>query len=122
MSNSTTANGGTVLTIPPNSLWRGSVSLCATLAVAIAGAAATQYPAITVSGANATWPDGDIVLKLALFVPAVGVTALTGSQATASVSTGDITVRTRGSALSLVLSYGTGVTAVGTAIGETLNA
>lgn len=122
MSNTTTTNGGTVLTIPPNKLWRGSVSLCATLAVAIAGSAATQFPAITVSGAGATWPDGDVVLRLALFVPAVGVTALTGSLATASLSTGDITVRTRGNAVNLVLSYGTGVTAVGTAIGEMLDA
>lgn len=122
MANTTTTNGGIVLTIPANKLWRGSVGLCATLAVAIGGSAATQFPSITVSGTNATWPDADTVIRLALFVPAVGVTAVTGSQVTATLSTGDITVRTRDNAINLILNYGTGVTAVGTAIGEVLNA
>lgn len=122
MANTTTTNGGVVLTIPANKLWRGSVMLCATLAVSIAGSAATQFPSITVSGANATWADLDTVVRLALFVPAVGVTAVTGSQVTATLATGDITVRTRSNSIDLVLNYGSGVTAVATAIGELLNA
>lgn len=118
MANSTTVNGGTVLTIPAHSMWEGSVMLCATLAVAIGGSAATQFPSITVSGLGGTWPDGDTVVRLALFVPAVGVTAVTGSQVTAALATGRITVQTRDNPIDLILNFGNGVTACGTAIGE----
>lgn len=120
MANSTTVNGGTVLTIPANKVWRGSVSLCATLAVAVGGTAATNFPEIVVSGTGATWADGDVVIKLALFVPAVGVTAVQGSQVTATLATGSIQVQTRANPINLILNYGTGVTAVGVAIGEVL--
>lgn len=120
MANSTTQAGGTVLTIPANKIWRGSVSLCATLAVAVGGQAATQFPSVDVVGASATWADGDVVVKLALFVPAVGVTALTGSMVTATIATGLIYVQTRANPISLILNYGTGVTAVATAVGEVI--
>lgn len=121
MANTTTANNGVVLTIPAHKVWRGSVSLCATLAVGVGGSAATQFPTIAVVGTGASWSDGDAVIRLALFVPAVGVTAVTGSQVTATLATGDIEVRTRANPIDLVLTYGTGVTAVGTAIGEMLD-
>jgi hypothetical protein len=120
MSTTTTTPGGTIITIPANSVWRGSVSLCATLAVAVGGSAATQFPEVVVSGTQATWADGDTVLKLALFVPAVGLTALTGSQVAATINTGMIFVQTRANAISLIMNHGTGVTAAGTAIGEVL--
>lgn len=120
MANTTTVNGGVVVTIPANSMWAGSVTLCATLAVTVGGSAATQFPSITVSGTGSTWADGDTVIRLALFVPAVGVTALTGSLATATLATGGITVQTRANPISLILNLGAGVTAVGTAIGELL--
>lgn len=120
MANSTTANGGIVMTVPANKTWRGSVSLCATLAVAVGGSAATQFPAITVSGTGGTWADGDIVLKLALFVPAVGLTALTGSMVTATLATGAIQLQAHANPIDLVLTIGSGVTGVGTAIGEVL--
>lgn len=120
MANSTTTAGGTVVTIPANSIWQGSVSLCGTLAVAVGGGAATQFPSVDVVGTGATWANGDVVIKLALFVPAVGVTALTGSMVTATLATGSITVQTRANPISLILNYGSGVTAVATAIGEVL--
>lgn len=121
MANSSNANGGTVLTIPANSIWRGSVSLCATLAVAIGGSAATSYPDIRVSGTGGTWNDQDYVLRLALFVPAVGATALTGSMVTATINTGEIQVQSRANPLSLIINFPTtGTSAVGTAIGEFL--
>lgn len=121
MANSSNANGGTVLTIPPNSIWRGSVSLCATLAVAVGGSAATSYPDIRVSGSGGTWANDDYVLRLALFVPAVGVTALTGSMVTATINTGEIQVQSRANPLTLVLNFTTaGTSAVATAIGEFL--
>lgn len=120
MANSTTANGGTVITIPANTSWQGCVSLCATLAVAVGGSAATQFPSITVSGTGGTWPDGDTIVALALFVPAVGVTAVSGSQVAAGLATGHMSVQARANPISFILNYGTGVTAVGTACGEIL--
>lgn len=119
MANTTTTNGGTVLTIPANSLWHGSISISATLAVLVGGAAATQYPSVTVSGQGATWGDGDTVVRLALFVPAVGLTSLTGGTASACMCTGPIHLQTRQNPISLILNFGSGVTATATAVGET---
>lgn len=120
MSNSTTSNGGTVITVPANTTWIGSISLSATLAVAIGGAAATSYPSITVSGTDGTWSDGDVVLRLALFVPAVGVTALTGALARGDQTISSVRIQARENPISLILNVGAGVTAVATAIGEVL--
>lgn len=118
MANTTTVNGGTVFTIPANSIWRGSISISATLAVAVGGSAGTQFPSITVSGSGASWADGDTVVRLALFVPAVGVTAVTGSITTDSLSVNDIQIKTGANPINLILNIGSGVTGVGTAIGE----
>ena len=121
MANSATVNNATILTIPANSIWRGSVTLGATLAVAGGGTAQTDYPKVVVSGAGGTWADGDVVAALALFVPAVGVTALTGSMVTATISTGEIQVQSRTNPLLLKLSFNsTGTSAIGSAIGEFL--
>lgn len=120
MPNSTIVNGGTIFTIPANSLWHGSISLCATLAVAGGGSAATSYPSITLSGEGGTWPDGHTIAALALFVPAVGVTAVSGSQVSESMVINNVSIRARDNDLSFILNYGTGVTAVGTACGEVL--
>jgi hypothetical protein len=120
MSNSTTVDGGTIVTIPANSLWHGSISLCATLAVSAGGAAATSFPSITLSGEGGTWPDGHTIAALALFVPAVGATAVTGSQATESMVINNVSIRARDNDLSFILNHGAGITAVGTACGEIL--
>ena len=120
MANSTTANAGTVLTVPANKIWQGSVSLSATLAVSIGGSAGTQFPSITVSGLGANWADGDVVLKLALAVPAVGALSLAGATASGSVSTPEIRIRTRANPVSLILNIGAGVTGVGTAVGHVI--
>lgn len=121
MANSATTNNATILTIPANSIWRGSVTLAATLAVSGGGTAQTDYPKVVVSGTGGTWNDADVVVGLALFVPAVGVTAVTGSTATATISTGEIQVQSRTNPLLLKLSFNsTGTSAIGTAIGEFL--
>lgn len=118
MANTTNVNGGIVLTIPANSVWKGSVGLSATLSVAVGGTERAQYPSITVSGANASWADGDSVVRLALFAPSVGAAGTTGATATDSMSTGDIQVKTGANSINLILNIGVGVTGVGTAIGE----
>ena len=93
----------------------------ATLAVAVGGSAATSYPDVRVSGTGGTWNDQDYVLRLSLFVPAVGVTALTGSMVTATMSTGEVQVQSRANPIDLVLNFTTtGTSAVATAIGEFL--
>lgn len=121
MANSATTNNATILTIPANSIWRGSITLAATLAVSGGGTAQTDYPKVVVSGSGGTWNDGDVVTGLALFVPAVGVTAVTGSTATATISTGEIQVQSRANPMTLKLSFNsTGTSAIGTAIGEFL--
>jgi len=74
---------------------------------------------VTLHGTGGTWSDGDHVIRVALFVPAVGVTALTGSTATAAVSTGNIEIQARGNPITLTLDFnGTGTSAVATAGGE----
>lgn len=119
MPNSSNVNGATILTIPPNSIWSGSVTLAATLAVAVGGTAATDYPSVTLHGTGGTWADGDHVIRLALFVPAVGLTAVTGSTATAAVSTGSINIQSRANPITLTVDFNpTGTSAVATAGGE----
>lgn len=121
VANSATTNGATILTIPANKTWYGSVMLGATLAVLVGGSAATSYPAVTLHGTGGTWTDGDLVASLALFVPAVGLTALTGSTATAAVSTGPISITARANPITLTLDFTTaGTSAVATAAGEIL--
>lgn len=118
MSNSTNVNGGVIITVPANSTWNGSVSLSATLAVAIGGAAVTSYPSITVLGAGGAWTNGDTVLGMALAVPAVGASALTGAIAHGDQVLPNVRVQTRENPVSLILNIGPGVVGTASAIGE----
>lgn len=120
MSNSTNVNGGTVLTVPANTTWMGSVALSATLAVAVGGSAATSYPGITVGGSGGNWNSGDTVLSLALFVPAVGATALTGAIARGDQTISNVRIQARDNPVTLTLNIGPGVSGVALAIGEFL--
>lgn len=118
MSNSTTVDGGTVLTIPAGKRWEGCLSIAATLAVAIGGAAATRYPKVTISGTGGSLEDGDVMLGLALFVPAVGLAALTGATASQALCMGRIQVQAGANPISLLLTLGSGVSGIATACGE----
>lgn len=118
MSNSTTVDGGTVLSIPAGKTWQGCLSLAATLAVSVGGAAATRFPKITISGTGGNIDNGDTLVSLALFVPAVGATALTGSLTTDSLAVGPIQIQARDNPITLILTLGSGVTGVATAAGE----
>lgn len=113
MATSTTVNGGTVLTIPANRLWQGSVGLSATLTVAIGGAAASAVPTVTVSGTGQNVSNGDTLAAVALAVPAVNALALLGGQATATAIGGPLTIQTGSQAVSLILNFPAPVTAVG---------
>lgn len=117
-ANMSTANGGTVLTVPANTMWIGCVHLSATLTVAIGGPAGSGFPQVSVSGQAMDKNNGDVVCAVALACPAVSITGLIGAQTTSSVSTGEMTVRAGATPVSLVLSYGSGVTAVAVACGE----
>lgn len=119
MTNSSTVDGGTVLTIPANKTWSGHLTLAATLAVAIGGAAATRYPTVTISGTGGNMTNGDALISLALFVPAVGVTALTGATASQALAIGPIQVQAGANPVTLLLTLGSGVSGAATAAGET---
>jgi hypothetical protein len=118
VSNSTIADGGTVITVPAGRTWQGHLTLAATLAVAIGGAAATRYPKVTVSGAGGNMTDGDSITSLALFVPAVGLTALTGALASQVVSVGPLQVQAGANPIALLLTLGSGVSGSAVAAGE----
>lgn len=121
VANSASTNGGTVLTIPANSVWRGSVSISAALTVAIGGGAVAAQPSVTVSGSGGSWANGDVVVAVSVAAPAVGALALLGLLATNSLATGDILVQARANPLTLVLNFsGAGVSAVAVAIGQFL--
>lgn len=114
--NSSTVNGGTVLTIPAGRSWVGSIMLAATLMINAGGAPQFDYPAITVSGTGANWTDGDFVLRLALSVPG----AVLGTQSHSELSIGLVQITAGENPIDLVLSFGADTTAAGTAIGELL--
>lgn len=118
MANSTTAAGGTVLSIPPGTNWIGSVHLSATLMSLIGAAAVTAFPSVTLSGTGGNMNDGDTIVSVALSLPAINVTALAGAQTTATAICGPMNIQTRGNAVKLILNYGAGVTAVAVACGE----
>ena len=118
MSNSTNVDGGTIITVPAGKTWQGHLSLAATLAVAINGAAATRYPKVTVSGIGGNMTDGDSLTSLALFVPAVAITAVTGSLASQTISIGPFQVQAGANPVSLLLALGSGVSGSAVAAGE----
>lgn len=117
MANSTTVNGGIVVTVPANSNWLGSILLSASATVPIGGAAVATIPTVTVSGSGGNMKDGDTMAAVALAMPAVSVTALTGQQVASSMSTGFVNVQARATPVSLILNFAPGVTAVAVAAG-----
>lgn len=119
MSNTTSTDGATILTVPANTLWYGSIILSASLTTA-AGlvAAASATPNITVSGAGGNLVNGDTVAKLQLNTPAQLVGALSGSTCHGSQVVGPMNVQARANPVSLILNTGGATAATGTAIGE----
>jgi hypothetical protein len=117
MSNTATTDGGTLLTVPANSTWLGSVILSATLAVAIGGAAATARPSVTISPDAPPYSDGDTVVAVALAVPAVAALSLIGGATGATATVESISIQTGDDPATLTLHVPAGITAVAVASG-----
>lgn len=117
MANTSTVNGGTVLTVPAGSNWIGSVILSASVALAPGGAGVGATPSITVSGGGGNYADGDTLAAVSLTLAAVGVTSLVGVSTAETVSTGQINVQARATPVKLILNMPAGVNAVGVAAG-----
>lgn len=120
MANSTTTNGGTIITVPAGKRWRGSISLSATLSAGAGGGGTSSYPSVTVSGDNGSWSNGDVVLRLALACAVVSLTSLVGVQTSSSICSGELILQARESPISLVLNFGSNVVATATAVGEVM--
>lgn len=116
---STTANNGVFLTIDPNTVWNGRVTLSATL-VNGAGiqAGSSAAPLIRVNGSGGNFLDQDIVTKLQLNTPAQVLGALTGAMSNGDVVIPNLTVQARANTVTLTLVTGGATAACATAIGE----
>lgn len=119
MSNTTSTNGGTVITVPANTLWVGSIILSASLASGTGAVGAqSATPNITVDGSGGNLVDGDTVAKVQLNTPAQLVGALSGTVAHGNQVIGPMNVQARSNPVSLILNTGGATAACGTAIGE----
>lgn len=61
LSGATTTPGSTIITIPANSIWRGTVTLSAAVVVASGAAAQKAFAVVTVNGTTTNPPAGDYV-------------------------------------------------------------
>jgi hypothetical protein len=118
MANSSTVNGGTVLTIPANSIWQGCVIMSGALVNAPGGSASTVTATVAISGTGGNWNNGDIAAALTLAVPAVNLTALIGASALQTLSTAQITIQSRANPVLLVLTLPTGMSGIAVASGS----
>ena len=121
MANFGSANGATILTVPANRRWVGTVSISATATGSAGDGTVTAHPSVTVSGAGATdWGDGDTVVAVALALAPVSLTALTGSAVSASQTSGRIVIHARANPVSLILNLPARITGNAFAAGEML--
>lgn len=121
MANFGTANGATILIVPANRVWKGVVTLSATVTSAAGDASTAAHPSVTVSGSGADdWASGDTVAAVALALPPVSLTALVGSAASTSVTAGPLVIRARANPISLVLNLPPRCTGNALAAGEML--
>lgn len=102
VGNSTTDNG-TIITIPANARWTGSVTLSATLAAATVGSVTPAYPTVTIEGTGADPAPGTIVAQLALATPLINIVTLLASPSTDTTTTPVVTVSTYASGLPATL-------------------
>lgn len=103
----TTTNGGTIITIPANSSWRGSIALSA-----VCDASGTFNPDITVEGATADPPAGTPVLGATVFGAALNLAPM-GT----SVAINDVIIYAGTSPATLQLNLNSVTAATGSAFG-----
>lgn len=115
----TVTNNGVFLTVDPNTVWNGRVTLSGTLVngAGIQGAGSAT-PSIKYNGTGGNFLDGDIITKLQLNTSAQVLGALAGSSDHGDVVIPDLTIQARANTITLTLVTGGATAACATAIGE----
>lgn len=115
----TTSNNGVLLTVEPNTVWNGRITLSATL-VNGTGLVAAQSaaPFIKLNGSGGNFMDQDTVTKLQLNTPAQVLGALVGAFDSDTVVLQNVTIQARANQVTLTLMTGGATAACATALGE----
>lgn len=115
----TSSNNGVFLTVEPNTVWNGRITLSGTL-VNGTGIVAAQNatPSVKYNGTGGNFMDGDIVTKVQLSTPGQVLGALVGAFDSQEVVIPNITIQARANQITLTLVTGGATAAVATAIGE----
>ena len=115
----TTTNGGVILTLTPNTVWNGRITLSAALAsgagVQAAGSAA---PSVVFNGTDGNYLDGDVLTKLQLNTPAQVLGALSGTVCNGEVVLEGLSLVSHANTITVTLNTGGATAACATAIGE----
>jgi len=114
-----TADAATIITIPQNRIWVGSVTLSAAVVIAAgASPAVNALPNVTTTGASATPAAGAVVLGLAISLPANLAGSVTGDGANDVVTIWPVTVYAGATAAAtLKLNFNSASAASATAVG-----
>lgn len=115
----TVTNNGVFLTVEPNTVWNGRVTLSATLVNGTGLVAANSAtPSIRINGSGGNFMDADTVTKLQLNTPAQVLGALVGAFDSSSIVIPNLTIQARANPVTLTLVTGGATAACATAIGE----
>lgn len=115
----TTSNNGVFLTIEPNTVWNGRITLSGTLVNGTGLVAANSAaPLVRINGSGGNFLDQDVVTKLQLNTPAQVLGALVGAFDSSTVVIPDLTIQARANQVTLTLVTGGATAACATALGE----
>lgn len=115
----TTVNNGVFLTVEPNTVWNGRITLSATLVNGTGIVAANSAtPSVRVNGSGGNFMDADTLTKLQLNTPAQVLGALVGAFDSSSIVIPNLTIQARANPVTLTLVTGGATAACATAIGE----
>lgn len=78
LAGGSTANGGTIITIPAGASWSGVIELSASLTNSVGSGAVQNQPTITLQGTGSEFASGTVLARLSLSCPAIGALALVG--------------------------------------------
>lgn len=115
----TTVNNSVFLTVEPNTVWNGRITLSATLVNGTGIVAANSAaPSVRVNGSGGNFMDADTLTKLQLNTPAQVLGALVGAFDSSSIVIPNLTIQARANPVTLTLVTGGATAACATAIGE----
>jgi hypothetical protein len=118
LTGTSSTDAGTIITVPANRIWKGSLTLSGTVTVAAgANAAVTANPNVTVTGATATPAATTIVNQLMIDVAANLAGGTNGSSACDTATVPNLVIVAGTSAATLQLHTGSASHASATAAG-----